>query len=153
MELRHLRYLIAVAEERSFVAAAAKMQVAQPALSRQIRDLENEIGVDLFLRDTTGTKLTTAGEACLRGARDMLDSVRSALERARLAEHGLVGRIVLGAARYPLWNGLLARLIGRVRGQYPGLEIIVEERSLHAQWSALADCHIDIGFGTAPPLS
>ena len=151
MEIRHLRYLIAVAEEQSFVAAAARLSLAQPALSRQIRDLEKEIGVDLFTRDSTGTRLTAAGDACVRTARTIVTELKVALDRARHAEHGLVGRCVLAAGRYPLWNGLLARLVEQVRAEYPGIEIIVDERSLRAQWEALASCAVDIAFGTAPP--
>src|SRR4051812_24677206 len=95
MELRHLRYLIAVAEEGSFVAAATRLAVAQPALSRQIRDLETEIGTDLFLREPSGSKLTAAGQECVRTAREILEQVSGATRRARLAEHGLIGRCVL----------------------------------------------------------
>lgn len=151
MEIRHLRYLIAVAEEQSFVAAADRLALAQPALSRQIRDLEKEIGVDLFTRESTGTRLTAAGDACVRTARTIVTELKVALDRARHAEHGLVGRCVLAAGRYPIWNGLLARLVEQVRAEYPGIEIVVDERSLRAQWEALASCDVDIAFGTAPP--
>src|SRR6185436_3359865 len=111
MEIRHLRYLLAVAEEKSFVAAAARLQLAQPALSRQIRDLEDELGVDLFIREAAGSKLTPAGDAAVRAAHTILDDIKSSLDRARNAEHGLVGKAVLGASRYPLWNGLIAKII------------------------------------------
>jgi DNA-binding transcriptional LysR family regulator len=151
MEIRHLRYLIAVAEELSFVAAANRLQIAQPALSRQIRDLEAEIGTELFVRESTGTRLTPAGDVCVRTARRILDDLRAAVDRARQAEHGLVGRCVLGAGRYPLWNGLLGRLMGHIQAEYPGIDIVVDERALRAQWDALANCEIDIAFGTAPP--
>jgi len=151
MELRHLRYLIAVAEEHSFVAAASRLHLAQPALSRQIRDLEAELGIELFLRDSSGTRLTAAGDAVLRSARTLLDDLDSAVERTRQAEHGLVGSCVIGAGRYPLWNGMLGRLLEHVRSEYPGIEIFVDERSLRGQWEALANAQIDIAFGTAPP--
>jgi DNA-binding transcriptional LysR family regulator len=151
MELRHLRYLIAVAEEQSFVAAASRLHLAQPALSRQIRDLETELGIELFLRDSSGTRLTAAGEACVRASHTLLDNLDTALERTRQAEHGLVGTCTLGAGRYPLWNGMLGRLLEHVRSEYPGIEIMVDERGLRGQWDALADAHIDIAFGTAPP--
>jgi len=151
MELRHLRYLIAVAEERTFVAAASRLQLAQPALSRQIRDLETELGTELFARETSGTKLTSAGETCVRAAHAILEDVRVSTERARLAERGLVGKCVMGAGRYPLWNGLLARVVEMVRVDYPGLEMVVEEHSTQAQWKALAEAEIDVAFGTAPP--
>jgi len=151
MELRHLRYLIAVAEENSFVAAASRLHLAQPALSRQIRDLETELGLELFVRDSSGTRLTAAGDACVRASRALLENLDSALERTRQAEHGLVGTCTLGAGRYPLWNGMLGRLLEHVRSEYPGIEIMVDERGLRGQWDALADAHIDIAFGTAPP--
>src|SRR5262245_13582628 len=150
MELRHLRYLIAVAEEGSFVAAAARLQLAQPALSRQIRDLEQEIGTELFLRESSGTSLTASGEQCARTARAILDDVRDAIQRARLAEHGLVGRCVLGAGKYPLWNGLLARIVEQAHNDYPGVDVVVQEFSSENQWQALANAEVDIAFGTAP---
>jgi LysR family transcriptional regulator, hca operon transcriptional activator len=69
LELRHLRYFIAVAEESTLVAAAKRLRVAQPALTRQIHDLEREVGVELFERGARGVELTAAGEVCLRSAR------------------------------------------------------------------------------------
>src|SRR4051812_10442040 len=152
MELRHLRYLIAVAEERSFVGAAARLQLAQPALSRQIRDLEQEIGTELFIREATGTRLTASGDQCVRAARTILEDVRTAMQRARLAEHGLVGSCVLGAGRYPLWNGLLARIVEQARADYPGIDVAIQEFSAENQWQALGDAEVDIAFGTAPPV-
>src|SRR5690349_12498678 len=151
MELRHLRYLIAVAEEQSFVAAATRLHLAQPALSRQIRDLETELGIELFVRDSTGTRLTAAGEACLRSARTLLENLDNAIERTRQAEGGLIGTCTIGAGRYPLWNGMLGRLLEHVRSEYPGIEVMVDERGLRSQWDALADAKVDIAFGTAPP--
>ena len=150
MELRHLRYLIAVAEEHSFVAAAARLALAQPALSRQIRDLEKAVGTDLFLREPSGTKLTAAGQECMRASREILESVSSAVKRARLAEHGLIGRCVVGVGRYPLWNGLMARIIEQAREDYPGIDVVVEECTTYNQWQALVDAKVDIAFGSAP---
>src|SRR3954468_11817555 len=151
MELRHLRYLIALAEERSFIAAAAKLRLAQPALSRQIRDLETEIGTPLFVRDSTGTVLTAAGEQCVTVAREILTDVDDAIERARLAHKGLVGKCILGSGRYPLWNGLLGRIIEQARVDFPGIEVVVEEFSGEQQWTALENAEIDIGLGAALP--
>ena len=151
MELRHLRYLIAVAEERSFSAAAARLRLAQPALSRQIRDLEREIGTELFARDSTGTVITAAGEQCANAARQILDDVSEAIKRARLAHRGLVGKCILGVGRYPLWNGTLGRIVEQARSDYPGIEVVVEEFSGENQWTALENAEIDIGFGAAQP--
>jgi DNA-binding transcriptional LysR family regulator len=143
--------LLAVAEEQSFIAAAARLQLAQPALSRQIQDFERELGTELFLRTSHGTHVTEAGQAAVRSATTIIEGLRDAVERARRAERGLAGICVLGAGRYPMWNGLLARLVEQVRTEYPGIEIVVDERALPAQWEALAACEIDIAFGTAPP--
>jgi DNA-binding transcriptional LysR family regulator len=151
MDIRHLRYLIAVAEEESFSGAAARLHLAQPALSRQIQDLERELGVTLFTRSSSGTQLTAAGESAARCARRIVDDVRLAVERTRHAERGLAGVCVVGAGRYPLWNGLIANLIGQIRAEYPGIEIVVDDRSLPAQWNALASAELDLTFGTAPP--
>src|SRR3954463_1759666 len=151
MELRHLRYLIAVAEERSFIGAAAKLRLAQPALSPQIRDLETEIGTPLFVRDSTGTVLTAAGEQCVTVARQILADVDDAIERARLAHKGLVGKCILGSGRYPLWNGLLGRIVEQARSDFPGIEVVVEELSGEAQWTALENAEIAIGLGAALP--
>jgi DNA-binding transcriptional LysR family regulator len=151
MELRHLRYLIALAEERSFSGAAAKLRLAQPALSRQIRDLEREIGTELFIRDSTGTVITAAGEQCASAARQIIADVGEAIHRARLAHRGLVGKCILGAGRYPLWNGLLGRIVEQARTDFPGIELVVEEFSGETQWTALENADIDIGLGAALP--
>ena len=151
MELRHLRYFVAVAEARSFVGAAERLHVAQPALSRQIKDLERVVGTELFVRDSRGVDLTPAGRACHLGAQRILRDADRALERARLAAQGLAGRCVISASRALLWNGLVARAVERVRNEFPGIDLAVEEQSLHQQWSALVACTTDIGLGGAPP--
>src|ERR1041384_2675104 len=93
MELRHLRYFVAVAEEHSFVQAARRLRVAQPALSRQIRDLETEVGVALFHRLPRGVRLTPAGETFLTDARCTLEIAARAIATARRAS--VVGETVL----------------------------------------------------------
>ncbi|MGH7677996.1 MAG: LysR family transcriptional regulator [Gemmatimonadaceae bacterium] len=151
MELRHLRYFTAVADAGSFVGAAGKLHLAQPALSRQIRDLERLLHAELFVRDARGAELTPAGQACRFGAERILRDADAALEHARLAAQGLAGRCVIGASRVLVWNGLVARVIERVRREFPGIEIAVEEQSFHAQWNALSDCTTDLGLGSPPP--
>jgi DNA-binding transcriptional LysR family regulator len=151
MELRHLRYLIAIAEERSFSAAATRLRLAQPALSRQIRDLEREIGTELFVRDSTGTVITAAGEQCASAARQILEDVGEAITRARLAHRGLVGKCILGVGRYPLWNGLLGRIVEQTGSDFPGIEVVVQEFAGENQWTALENAQIDIGLGAALP--
>src|SRR5205814_4826337 len=83
MELRHLRYFVAVAEEGSFLRAAGRLRVAQPALSKQIRALEREVGVKLFERLPRGTRVTRAGEQFLGNARSALESATRAVTTAR----------------------------------------------------------------------
>src|SRR5256885_16694676 len=85
MELRHLRYFVSVAEQGSFVQAARRLRVAQPALSKQIRDLEGELGVTLFERLPRGVQLTRAGEAFLAHARVTLEAAARAVASARAA--------------------------------------------------------------------
>src|ERR671924_578652 len=88
MELRHLRYFVAVAEELSFSGAAARLRVAQPALSKQIRDLEVELGTVLFERGSRGVHLTASGRAFLVEARHTLDNASRAVASARGAAAG-----------------------------------------------------------------
>jgi DNA-binding transcriptional LysR family regulator len=151
MELRHLRYLEAVADAKTFIAAAAKVRVAQPALSRQIRDLEEELGVDLFTREASGSRLTVAGEAVVAISRTILHSVTEAVRRARLAENGLVGECVVGVGRFPAAYELCARLIARTRQEFSGIQIVVEHLTPNAVWEKLSSAEIDVGIGIAPP--
>lgn len=150
MEIRHLRYLVAVAEADSLTAAAERLHLAQPALSRQIHDLEREVKGDLFLRERRGTRLTVAGEAVVRTARYVLAEIESAIDRARQTEQGLVGKCVIGAGRLTIWNGSLASLIECVREDYPGIELVVDERAPRAQWQALSEGRVDVVLDSVP---
>jgi DNA-binding transcriptional LysR family regulator len=151
VEFRHLRYFVAVATQGSFVRAAEHLAIAQPALSRQIRDLEQEIGVDLFERDKRSVKLTLAGQACVRVAQQLLRDADQALERARQSSAGVVGRCVLYAGTLTLWNGIVARLVQRISRDYPGIDLVIVEQSLRKQWDALRTFVADIGLGIAVP--
>jgi DNA-binding transcriptional LysR family regulator len=106
MELRHLRYFVAIAEERSFTRAAERLWVAQPGLSTQIRRLEAELGVKLFERHTRGVDLTDAGELFLERARAALAAADEAFSTGRDLEAGLVGSIRLGIATEAGWGPL-----------------------------------------------
>src|SRR4051812_18934581 len=98
MELRHLRYFVAIAEERSFTRAAERLWIAQPGLSTQIRRLETELGIKLFEPHTRGVALTTAGELFLERARLALAAAESARAVGADLEAGLAGSIRLGIA-------------------------------------------------------
>src|SRR5438067_12217745 len=104
VHLRYLRYFVAVGETRNLSRAAAQLHVAQPALSRQIRDLERELGVELLERHPKGVTPTPAGEALIHGAPRILANTAIALERAEATAAGRRGRVVLGALRalFPL---------------------------------------------------
>src|SRR5258707_13774211 len=112
MELRHLRYFVAIAEERSFMRAAERLWVAQPGLSTQIRRLESELGVKLFARHTRGVDLTDAGELFLERARTALAAAAIPRSTGHDLEAGLVGSVPLGlvtAAAWPATSALLGR--------------------------------------------
>ena len=126
MELRHLRYFVAIAEERSFTRAAERLWVAQPGLSTQIRILESELGVQLFDRHTRGADLTQAGELFLERARTALAAADVARSTGQDLEEGLVGSIRLGIVTGAGWPGTSA-LLGHFGRARPGIELTVVE--------------------------
>lgn len=101
VELRHLRYFVAVADARSFTGAAAQLRLAQPALSRQVRDLEEELGVTLFERGSRGVRLTPAGQTFASEARAVLERARQAADAARAVGRGERGELPVGYAPSP----------------------------------------------------
>lgn len=153
MELRHLRYFVAVAEEETFVAAARRLGVAQPALTRQVHALEKELNVELLERTPKGTRLTPAGEVTLTSARHVLRQVDAAVERARGSGRGVVGRCVICAGVRSLATGLIGRIVQRVRLEYPGIELRITEGSLDGQMQALQLRDADIGIGIPAPAA
>jgi DNA-binding transcriptional LysR family regulator len=150
MELRHLRYFVAVAEKGGFVRAARELHVAQPALSRQIRDLEREVGVELIDRDPKSTRLTPGGEAVLHEARAILNDVTHAIDRARQARRGLAGPCALGVGKLPTWSGIVAGLLAAMRRDSPMVHLDVSEAVTRTQWTALTSGKFDLGIGAAP---
>jgi DNA-binding transcriptional LysR family regulator len=150
VELRHLRYFVAVAEEATFVAAARRLGVAQPALTRQIHALERELDVDLLERSAKGTRLTPAGEVALTSARHVLRQVDAVVERARGSSRGVAGRCVLCAGDRSLASGLVGRIVERVRESYPAIELAVIEGALLRQFQAIRLGEADVGTGGLP---
>src|SRR4026207_487701 len=101
MELRHLRYFVAVAEALNFTKASVRLRVAQPALGRQVQDLEDEIGVDLLKRSPRGVTLTAEGKLFLDETRDLLRRADEAVEKVRALARGDYGELHVGYAPSP----------------------------------------------------
>lgn len=106
MELRHLRYFVAVGEEQHYGRASQRLRVAQPAFSRQIQDLEDEVGFKLFERLPRGVKLTAAGKLFLEDARRVLQQVTEATARAARVARGQSGTLRLGFTENSSWHGV-----------------------------------------------
>lgn len=152
MELRHLRYFVAVAEELHFGRAARRLAVSQPPLSAQIRDLERELATALFVRSHHRVELTDAGRALLPRARDVLGRVGAfAAEAASVArgEHGVVTIGYTTTATYEL----LPRLLARLRTHDRGITVRLEEMASPSQPGALADGRIDLGIACLPVIA
>src|SRR3954466_11336186 len=126
MDLRQLRSFVAVAEELHFSRAAARLHLAQSALSAQVRQLEREIGGPLFVRSTRRVELTPAGEGLLRDAHHVPAAADDALERARALARGEAGSLTIGSLG-PAPGGILAPLLARFSSRHP--DVRVEIRS------------------------
>src|SRR5215471_20461589 len=138
VELRHLRYFVAVAEERHFTRAAKRLRIAQPALSRQIRDLEEELGCPLVDRQVRNVALTASGEALLEEARKLLGETERLKEATKRAADGKTGYLAVG---YVSWTApkFFFPLLRNVRQKYPGLEIDLKELEPLDQIQALTN--------------
>jgi len=149
MELRHLRYFVAVAEESNFTHASARLRVAQPALSTQIKDLEHELQTTLFNRGRTGVQLTRAGKAFYQRARAILEQAAAAADEARAAAGAVTGSFVLG---FP--SGLhlnhLAPLVAAFRKSHPKVAIDFLHGLTTQQLKALREGRIDVAFVSLP---
>lgn len=144
MELRHLRYYLAVAEELHFGRAAARLHMAQPPLSQQIKQLEAEIGVQLLTRSTRRVELTPAGERFLERARAILADVDEAGDEAQRVAAGEVGRVSLGLIGSATYE-LLPTIVPALREQCPDLELDLHGEMLTpAQEEGLRDGSLDI---------
>jgi len=153
MELRHLRYFVAVAEELNFRRAAERLRIAQPSLSSQIQDLEHDVGVRLLDRDTGGVRLTDAGAAFLEEARQIITHAQQAIVVARAAAKGRSGRITVGYFA-PIFMGLMPASLKAFREEYPDVTVDLVEMPITEQIAALEAGTIQIGFtvGGSVPL-
>jgi DNA-binding transcriptional LysR family regulator len=152
MELRHLRYFVAVAEESNFGRAAERLRIAQPPLSRQIRDLEREVGAPLFERVPRGVELTAAGRAFLPEARLTLAQAERAQRTAQRAAHGETGRLRVGFVEAATHSGILPDVLSFFRAHLPSVGLSLFELDPLRQAEAFQDGRIDIGILHSPPL-
>jgi DNA-binding transcriptional LysR family regulator len=151
MELRHLRYFVAVAEELSFRKAAERLHLAQPPLSAQIKDLEEELGTKLFERTTRSVRMTTSGRVFLDEARMVLAAAEKAEQRARKAEQGLVGTLRIGVLA-PTATSRLATILRSYRQQFPGIQFSLNELTSVEQLQSLRLDQLDVGL-LRPPVA
>jgi DNA-binding transcriptional LysR family regulator len=155
MELRHLRYFKAVADELNFTRAASRLRVAQSAVSSQIQDLENELGVVLLERSRRRVTLTAAGEAFVQASERILRSVEEASRQARRIGHGEYGTLAIGfiGSQSHEW---MPRVLKRFRAKYPEVEVTLMEIHPSQQLEALLARTLDVGLvgpisGKPPP--
>ncbi|HUO35658.1 MAG TPA: LysR substrate-binding domain-containing protein [Candidatus Acidoferrum sp.] len=145
MELRHLRYFCAVAEENSFTSAAHRLNVSQSGVSGQVRDLEGELGVTLLRRNQREVALTPEGAVFLREAQEILSRAERAVELVTRASQGQYGKLTIGLCG-PATSSFLPRLIREFRRREPGVMLSLKDIEPAQQPAALANREIDIGF-------
>jgi DNA-binding transcriptional LysR family regulator len=145
MELRHLRYFVAVAEELNVRRAAERLHVSQPPLSRQIHDLEDEIGAQLFLRGKRGMQLTDAGKFLLQEARQILSQSERAVQLTNAASRGEAGRLSL-AYSAAIFDPAFSSAVRLFRHRFPLVDLAMRELSFSGQLQALLDNQIDVGY-------
>ncbi|MET7702768.1 LysR family transcriptional regulator, partial [Streptomyces sp. NPDC005485] len=147
---RDLRYFVAVADELHFTRAAERLYVSQPALSKQIRALERQLGVELFHRDRHGVELTSAGAELLPHARRVLaawEEGAAAVERARAAQRST---LVVGMSTSPGRGGLLPAIRSRFTSAYPEATVRLKQVSWEDPTAGLADGAVDVAFVWLP---
>ncbi|HWK28620.1 MAG TPA: LysR substrate-binding domain-containing protein [Solirubrobacter sp.] len=149
MELRHLRYFIAVAEELHFRRAAERLHMSQPPLSQQIRQLEEEVGAQLLVRNQRRVELTAAGSVFLVRARDILASVEDAARQARRVQRGEVGRLAVGFVGSAMYS-FVPELLRAFRDRAPDIALRLHELGTTEQLRQLEDGRLDVGFLRTP---
>lgn len=146
MELRHLRYFVAVAEARHFTRAARALGIGQPPLSQQIQALERELGTALFERRPRAVTLTAAGEALLEDARRILRDAERAAERVRRVARGEAGRLRVGMINSAPFHPLIPRVIREFRRAHPQLALSLDEGPTPMLAAAVRDEVLDVAF-------
>ncbi|HVC31145.1 MAG TPA: LysR family transcriptional regulator, partial [Steroidobacteraceae bacterium] len=151
MELRHLRYFLAVAEELNFTRAAERLGISQPPLTQQVKALEAELGVALLDRSAYRIELTDAGRIFAAEAARILGDARSAVQAARRAATGATGRVRVGFTESASFNSLVTSSLRRFRSGYPAVEVSLEEHPSTELIEGLRAGRLDAAF-VRPPL-
>jgi len=149
MELRHLRYFVAVAEQENVSRAALKLRVSQPGLSRQIRDLEDEIGFQLFERSAKSLRLTDAGKTFLTEARAVLQRADEAVAKARAAASGTRGEIHVGYAP-SLTVQILPQALRTFQAEFPNVRVALHDLSTEEMLSQLSGKKLQVALMVRP---
>jgi DNA-binding transcriptional LysR family regulator len=153
MELRHLRYFIAVAEELHFTRAAERLHIGQPPLSHAIQVLEADVGARLLDRSKRWVRLTEAGKLFLADARRILALAEQAAETARRAERGEAGELRIGFTYSTPLTPLFAEVINRYRQEFPLVTLTLHEMATMRQLDAIGQRNLDLGFIRPPELT
>lgn len=151
IEIRHLRAFVAVAEDLNFRRAAERLNVAQPALSRTIRDMESLMSVKLFERSTRSVRLTPAGTSFLVEAREMLEQLTAAIRNTQRFESGELGTLNVGFNDFAI-NDALPPIVMRFRSRYPDISVNLHSMSSPEMADAIRKRRLDIGFLTGAHL-
>lgn len=146
MELRHLRYFVAVGEEQHYGRAAQRLRVAQPALSRQIQDLEEEIGFKLFDRLSRGVRISAAGRMFLEDTRHILRQVAEAAARAKRVASGQLGTLRVGFVESMSWHGVVPESFRRFREEHPAVELQLAPSSSQMLIESVRSGQLEAGF-------
>lgn len=151
MELRYLRYFVAVAEEGHITRAAERLNMQQPPLSRQIKALERELKAQLLRRKARGVELTDAGRALLESAREILARVERSVEVTQRTARGEEGQVHIGAAPTAPFHAFVPRIIRSFREAFPRVTLTLEESLSHDLFARLRNEQIDVAFYRSPP--
>lgn len=150
MDYRYLHAFVVLARELHFGKAAQRLNITQPALSRQIRVLEEQLGMALFIRDRRHVALTVEGTRLAVEARIAVSHYEKLLERATSLRKGYKGQLVLGYVGSSILDPALTRLITGFRDTKPNVEIVIEEHCVHDQLTLLLDHQLDMGLLRSP---
>ncbi|WP_095194687.1 LysR family transcriptional regulator [Pseudomonas sp. Irchel 3A7] len=150
MDIRHFRYFLAVARQRNFTRAAEQLGIAPPTLTRQIQDMEAELGARLFLRQARDVSLTEAGTALVIEAEATVRQFESAQRNAQRAGRGDIGHIELGYVASAVYSGALQKQVQAFAGQYPDVSLNVRESPMASLPNMILEGRFDLGYIRCP---